>query len=83
MIKRARELENETDRLSREFDKSDRWIDNKGQVWKVLNLARSINGTVKRRKLGKKTESNWARLRYELNTLAKIYDLPAVSQGDG
>ena len=78
LMKRARELENETDELEREFDKSDRWIDNKAQVRTVLDLASDINRTMKNRKLGKKTESNWARLRYELNTLAKIYKLPAV-----
>ena len=78
LMKRARELENETDRLEREFDKSDRWIENKSQVRVVLNLATNINVIVKRRKLGGKTEANWAKLRYELNTLAKIYNLPVV-----
>ncbi|NNF00248.1 MAG: hypothetical protein HKN25_14610 [Pyrinomonadaceae bacterium] len=78
LMKRARELENETDRLEREFDKSDRWIENRPQVRRVLNIATDINVIVKRRRLGGKTEANWAKLRYELNTLAKIYNLPVV-----
>ena len=78
LLKRARKLENETDELRREFDKSDRWIENKAQVRKVLNIASDINRTMNRRKFDKKTESNWVRLRYELNTLAKIYRLPSV-----
>ncbi len=78
LMKKARKLENETDELEREFDKSDRWIENKAQVRKVLNLATDINRTVKKRRLGKKTEANWAKLRYELNTLARIYRLPLV-----
>jgi len=78
LMKRARKLENETDRLERDFDKNDRWIENKSQVRIVLNLATDLNVIVKRRKLGGKTEANWAKLRYELNTLAKIYNLPVV-----
>lgn len=76
--KKARKLENETDDLRNQFDRSDRWIDNKAQVRKVLNLATDIDKVVKRQKLGKRTESNWSKLRYELNTLAKIYNLPTV-----
>lgn len=78
LMERARDLENETDRLDREFDKSDGWIENKSQVRKVLNIATDLNVVIKRRKLGAKTEANWAKLRYELNTLAKIFDLPEV-----
>ena len=78
LMKRARKLENETDELEREFDKRDRWIENKSQVRKILNIASDINRTVKNRRLGKKTESNWTRLRFELNTLAKIFKLPKV-----
>ena len=78
LMELARKLENETDELEREFDKSDRWIENKPQVQVVIGLASRINTTMKNRRFGKKTESNWASLRYELNTLAKIYNLPGV-----
>jgi len=78
LMKKARKLENETDDLKNQFDKSDRWIDNKPQVRKVLNIATDLNKVLKRRRMGKKTEANWAKLRYELNTLAKIYRLPKV-----
>lgn len=78
LMKKARKLENETDDLKNQFDKSDRWIETKPQVRKVLNLATDINKVVNRRRLGRKTEANWAKLRYELNTLAKIYKLPKV-----
>lgn len=78
LMKKARKLENETDDLKNQFDKSDSWIENKAQVRKVLNIASDINNVVKRRRLGRKTEANWAKLRYELNTLAKIYRLPTI-----
>ena len=78
LMKKARRLENATDELRREFDRSDTWIENKAEVRKCLNIASDINRTMKNRRFGPKTEANWAKLRYELNTLAKIYKLPVV-----
>jgi hypothetical protein len=78
---RAKDLEKATDELRREFDKRDAWIENKDEVRKCLNIATDINVAMKNRKLGAKTESNWANVRYELNTLAKIYNLPQVGSG--
>lgn len=76
--KRAKDLEHATDELSREFDKRDAWIENKDEVRKCLNIADDINKAMKNRKLGPGTESNWAAVRYELNTLAKIYNLQTI-----
>lgn len=78
LMKRARDLENATDELEREFDRSDRWIENKAEVRKALNIARDINRNMKNRRYGRKTEANWAKVRYELNTLADIYNLPKI-----
>lgn len=78
LMKRARDLENATDELEREFDRSDRWIENKAEVRKCLNIASDINRNMKNRRYGKKAEANWAKVRYELNTLADIYNLPKV-----
>lgn len=76
--KRAKDLEHATDELRSEFNKHDAWIENKDQVRKCLNIAQDINTAMKNRKLGSKTENNWSAVRYELNTLAKIYNLPTV-----
>lgn len=76
--KRAKDLEHATDELRSEFDKRDAWIENKDQVRKCLNIAQDINKAMKNRKLGGATENNWSAVRYELNTLAKIYNLPTV-----
>lgn len=78
LMKRARDLENATDELEREFDRSDRWIENKAEVRKCLNIATDINKNMKNRRYDRKTEANWAKVRYELNTLADIYNLPKV-----
>ncbi len=75
---RAKDLEKATDELRREFNKRDLWIENKDEVRKCLNIAEDINVAIKNRKLGGATESNWANVRYELNTLAKIYNLPTI-----
>lgn len=76
--KRAKDLEHATDELSQEFNKRDAWIENKDQVRKCLKIASDINVAMKNQRLGEKTETNWAKVRYELNTLAKVYNLPEV-----
>lgn len=78
LMKRARDLEHATDELRREFDRSDRWIENKVEVRKCLNIASDIDKNMRNRKYDKKTEANWAKVRYEINTLADIYNLPKV-----
>jgi Na+/phosphate symporter len=78
LMKRAKDLEHATDELRKEFNRKDAWIENKAEVRKCLNIASDIDKNMKKRKYGKKTESNWTRVRYELNTLADIYNLPKV-----
>lgn len=78
LMKRARDLESATDELSREFQRRDTWGDNKEEVRKCLNIATDINTNMNNYKFGAATEANWARVRFELNTLADIYNLPKV-----
>ncbi len=76
--KRARDLESATDELSREFDRRDAWAENREEVRKCLNIASDIDQSVKNRRYGSVTEGNWARVRYELNSLADVYNMPRV-----
>jgi hypothetical protein len=76
--KRARDLESATDELRREFDRHDAWIENKDEVRRCLNVATDINKNVNNYHFGAATENNWANVRFELNTLADIYNLPKV-----
>jgi hypothetical protein len=78
LMNRARDLEKATDELSREFQRRDAWIENKDEVRRCLNIATDIDRNMRNRRYGSKTESNWSRVRYELNTLADIYNLPKV-----
>lgn len=75
---RARDLENATDELAREFDRRDTWAENRDEVRKCLNIASDIDRNMRNRRLGRETEQNWANVRFELNTLADIYNMPKV-----
>lgn len=78
LMKRARDLEGATDELSREFDRRDNWAENKEEVRRCLNIATDIDRNMKNYRFGKTSEANWNRVRYELNTLADIYNLAKV-----
>jgi sugar-specific transcriptional regulator TrmB len=78
LLQRAENLENATDELRREFDRRDNWIENKAEVRKCLNIASDIDRNIKNRRYGRNTENIWARVRFELNTIADIYNLPKV-----
>jgi hypothetical protein len=78
LMKRARDLESATDELAREFDRRDAWVENKEEVRRCLNIATDIDRNMKNYRYGAATEGNWSRVRYELNTLADIYNLAKV-----
>ena len=74
----AKDLEHATDELRSQFDRNDKWIDNKEQVRTCLSLASRLNVAMRNRRLGPKVESRWVTVRYDLNTLADVYNLPPV-----
>lgn len=75
---RAKDLEKATDELRREFDRRDQWVENKDEVRKCLNIASDIDRNMKNYRFGAAAEGNWARVRFELNSLADVYNLPRV-----
>ena len=81
LMKRARDLEAATDELSREFDRRDAWVENKDETRKCLNIATDIDRNMRKFTYTKEAEQNWANVRFELNTLADIYNLPKVGAG--
>ncbi len=76
--KRAKDLESATDELSREFDRRDAWAENREEVRRCLNIATDIDRNMKNYRYGSATEGNWARVRFELNSLADAYNIPKV-----
>jgi hypothetical protein len=78
LMNRARDLERATDELSREFDRRDAWAENKAETRSCLNIASDIDRNMRNYKFGAAAEGNWNRVRFELNTLADVYNLPRV-----
>ncbi len=78
LLDRARDLERATDDLRRNFDRRDNWNENRAAVRKCLDIAHDIDKNMRNRKYSRNTENIWARTRFELNTLADIYNLPKV-----
>ena len=76
---RARNLENETDELRREFNRSDSYAENAPNVRSVVNAATDVDRIMKRRNFGRQTENLWLSLRADINSLARIYRVPAIS----
>ena len=72
---RARELEQATNELRREFDRRERYADTRAEVNRCLNIATGINDAVRRRRLDRSAEQQWRLLRAELNALADVYGL--------
>ena len=75
---RARDLENATDELRREFDHHDSHAENAPEVRKVINSARAVNRIMIRRNFSQRAESSWVTLRSEINALAKLYRIGAI-----
>jgi hypothetical protein len=76
--RRAKDLERATDELRREFDRRDAWAENKEEVRRCLNIATDIDRSMRTHNFGPATEGNWARVRFELNSLADVYNIPPV-----
>ena len=75
---RARELEQATNELRREFDRRERYADTRPEVSRCLSIAGDINNAVRRRRLNRNAEQQWRMLRAELNALADVYGLPRL-----
>lgn len=78
MTAQARALENATDELRREFDRRDTWAENKDEVRRCLDIATDVNRMMRARNWGAPSETTWRAILYDLNTLARIYRLPAI-----
>ena len=78
LMNRARDLERATDELAREFDRRDAWSENREETRRCLNIASDIDRNMRNYRFGAATEANWNRVRFELNTLADVYNMPRV-----
>lgn len=72
-------LNRSTNRLRRKFDPTDKWMETKGEVEKVLDDARKINQVVAKGSYGADAARLWAALRTGINDLARAYGVPPLA----
>lgn len=72
------DLNRSTNRLRRKFDATDKWIETKSEVEKVVDDARAINAEVARGSYGSEVARLWATLRAGINDLARAYGVPPL-----
>jgi hypothetical protein len=68
-------LNRSTNRLRRQFDPTDKWMETRPQVERVLDDGRKINQVMVRGKYGTHAERYWGVLRTAINDLARCYNL--------
>ena len=73
------DLNQSTNRLRRKFDATDKWIETKVQVERVLDDARKVNQAVARGNYGSQAARLWATLRTGVNDLARAYGLQPLA----
>jgi hypothetical protein len=72
------DLNRSTNRLRRKFDPTDKWMETKAQVEKVVDDGRKINQVVARGSYGPEAARLWAVLRTGINDLARAYGVPPM-----
>jgi len=73
------DLNKSTNRLRRKFDPTDKYMETRPQVEKVLDDARNINKVLTRGKYGTQAERYWGVLRASINDLARCYNLTPLA----
>ena len=63
----------------RKFEPTDKWMETKGLVEKVVDDARKINQVVARGSYGAEAARLWAVLRTGINDLARAYGVPPMA----
>jgi hypothetical protein len=76
--RRAQDLERAFDDLRHDFDRRESYWDTRDEARKCLNIATDINVAMRNNRFGEHTERAWTVLRNELNTLARVYNLPFI-----
>ena len=72
------ELNRSTNRLRRKFDATDKWLETKAEVQRVVDDGRAINTEVARGSYGTEVARLWAALRTGINDLARAYSIPPL-----
>ena len=69
------DLNRSTNRLRRQFDPTDKWMETRAQMNRVMDDARRVNQIMSRGKYGTQADRYWSVLRASINDLARCYGL--------
>ncbi|MGI8565883.1 MAG: hypothetical protein ACR2LZ_05290 [Pyrinomonadaceae bacterium] len=75
---RVRRFEESLNTLRGEFNRRDDWWESRNNVQQMLEAARPVSVMMNNRRLGGNLESQWRRLRRNVNKLAGTFNLPLV-----
>jgi len=75
---RVRRFEESLNTLRGEVNRRDDWWESRNNVQQMLEAARPVSVMMNNRRLGGNLESQWRRLRRNVNKLAGTYNLPLV-----
>jgi hypothetical protein len=73
------ELNRSTNRLRRKFDATDKWMETKAEVQRVVDDGGAINKEVARGNYGTEAARLWAALRKGINDLARAYGVKPLA----
>ena len=73
------ELNRSTNRLRRKFDATDKWLETKAEVQRVVDDGRALNTEVARGNYGTEVARLWAALRKGINDLARAYGVSPLA----
>ena len=69
------DLNRSTNRLRRKFDATDKWLETKTEVQRMMDDGRKINQAIVRGSYGNEVARLWAALRNGMNDLARAYNV--------
>ena len=73
------ELNRSTNRLRRKFDATDKWMETKAEVQRVVDDGRALNTEVARGNYGSEVARLWGTLRRGINELARAYGVTPLA----
>lgn len=75
---RVKRFEGAVDTLRGDFDRRDDWWESRNNVQQMLEAARPVSVMMTNRRFRGNVESQWRRMRRNINRLAETYELPRV-----
>ena len=75
---RVKRFEDAVDTLRGDFDRRDDWWESRDNVQQMLEAARPVSAMMSNRRFRGNLESQWRKLRRDINDLARTFDLRPV-----